>query len=111
MAGFDPSPENQVLPPTKTGFLALKSHLYQCIQPVRVRQPELKADALKALLAAKPDYMRALAGFNPPGPRKKGMIIFPEEERWRGAVRKGTPLARLIDHSAFQKFQFLRLTS
>lgn len=102
---------DRVFPPTKAGFLALKSLLYQCIQPVRIRQPELKADALKALLRAKPDYMKALAGFNPPPPRKSTMIPLPEEQRWQHAVAKGTPLARLVDHSAFQQFQFLRLKS
>jgi integrase len=82
---------------------------YQCIQPVRIRQPELKADALKALMRAKPEYMKTPAGFNPPPPRTRTMIPLPEEQRWQNAVAKGTPLARLIDHSAFQQFQFLRL--
>lgn len=100
---------DRVFPPTKAGFLALKSLLYQSIQPVRIRQPELKADALKALVRAKPDYMKTVAGFNPPPPRTKGMFILPEDQRWQNAVAKGTPLARLVDHSAFQQFGFLRI--
>ncbi len=98
---------DQVFPPTKIGFLAFKSLLYQCIQPVRIRQPELKADALKALIRAQPEYMKTLAGFNPPPPRSRTKLELPEEQRWQKAVAKGTPLARLIDHSAFQQFQFL----
>ena len=51
---------DRFLPPEKVGFLALKSHVYQCIMPVRIRQPDLKPAALKALLAAKPAYMKSI---------------------------------------------------
>ncbi len=98
---------DRFVPPEKVSFLAVKSHVYQCIQPVRIRQPDLKPDALKVLLEAKPDYMKGVAGFTPPGPRGKGMP-FPEEERWRNAVARGSALSRMIDHSSFQNFSFLR---
>ena len=99
---------DRALPRTRTEFLALKSYMYQCIQPVRIRQPEMKHEALEALIKAKPDYMSAVPGFSPPPPRTDQTTL-PEEERWRGAVAKGSALSRLVDHSAFQEFQFLHL--
>lgn len=98
---------DRFLPPEKVGFLAVKSHVYQCIMPVRIRQPDLKPDALKALLAAKPAYMKSIPGFTAPDTQTKG-FIFPEEQRWGNAVADNSPLARLIDNSSFQKFSFLR---
>ena len=101
---------DRFLPPGKGGFLALKSYIYQCIMPVQIRQPDLKPDALKELLRAKPTYMKTIPGFTPPLPRSRG-FTFPERDRWRNAVAKSSPLAHLIDHSSFQKFSFLRVTS
>lgn len=99
---------DQVLPPAEAEFLTLKSYVYQCIQPVPIRHPEMRHEALSALISAKSEYMQTVPGFNPPEPRTDTMMI-PEDERWRGAVEKGSPLARLIDASVFQEFHFIRV--
>lgn len=97
------------IPPDVIGALKLKSVIYQFITSVIHRHPELKAEALRALYQAKPDYMRALPGYKPPTEPVMGRGLWIPGQTWGGFVEPRSALSRLIDQTTFQSFQFLAL--
>jgi len=96
------------LPLEKAAALELKSIIYRFITSVIHGHPDLKPEAMEALYKMRPDYLKAVAGFKPPIERK-GRGLWIGEPHLGGSYEKGSPLARLIDQTTFQKFKFLRL--
>jgi hypothetical protein len=101
---------SRFLPPEQAGSLELKSVIYRFITSVIHGHPDLKPEALEALYKKRPDYLKAIAGFKPPEERKvRGFFVGKPQPG--GSFEKGSPLARLIDQTTFQKFRFLSLSA
>jgi hypothetical protein len=96
------------LPPENAGALELKSVIYRLITSVIHGHPDLKPEAMDVLFKSRPDYLKSVPGFTPPlSKMRPGLWV--EDQRWKGAIGKGSLLARLVDQTTFQKFKFLSL--
>lgn len=98
------------LSPEQAGALQLKSWLYRCVTSVIMRHPELKPEAIDALYAARPEYLKTLPGYEPQA-KKRARGLWIAERRWGNVVARGSLLARLIDQTTFQKLNFVRLAN
>ena len=96
-----------LVPPEEVGFLRVKSYVHSLAHVPRHGRCTLQTETIEYLDNARPDIVRALPGYKPPPePPLSG-------RRWSGTdakPRHSEQLHSLLDHSVFQKFQFLTIT-
>jgi hypothetical protein len=93
-----------LLPPEEAGFLRIKSYVHKLANVARHGRCTLQPDTIEYLDSARPDIVRGLPGYEPP--------LGPSNHRWihhDARPRHSQQLHSLIDHSIFQKFQFLTI--
>ena len=99
---------NALLSPHEAGFLRIKSFIHSLVDVARYGQCRLKKDTIAFLDRQRPDVIRALPGYRPPDTtRPYGLGGRPGELN----AKHCETVHRLLDHTAFHEFQFVRLSN